>query len=205
MRIEFYSKDNFGFKYFALSTINYGDSHNMRFGYGMRLNSIEKIASDINQKIPFSPPLGKNEPSLVFDHNMFHGIKTDGGFPYMENEQDVINNMKIVTDFTEKTALPLLQLFTDVREIDKRINGEGENFWRDSWQKPFGLTEPFSIRRRILAKLSGRKDYEEFIEKLYNLIDENLQKEGKEKFDRTNLNNATNYCVHLLKDVKPLY
>lgn len=177
----------------------------MRCGFGMQIKAVEQVVHAVNTKIPLMPPARKDSITLGFGHWPIPGNWNDGGYPYMDNEQDVINNMKIVTDFTEQIALPLLESLTDVREIDRRVNREGENFWIDDERKQFHLGGYFYLRRRIIAKLSGRKDYDEFIDKLYNIIDDANKSQDKEPFDRTDLNVSLNYCVQLLKDVKPLY
>lgn len=205
-QIEYYRKfDNDNFEKFSLSTINYYDSHRLRFGFGKRIGVVEEVMTKINEVIPFSnPPYKKDSHTLGFGYNSYYGINQDGLPDYMKTEQDINNNVQKVIDFTEKMALPFLAQLNDLREIDKLINGEGENFWDDDWKKTFNLAGRFYLRRLIIAKLSGRKDYNDFIENHLQKI-EKLFEEKNKKLDRNDLSNEFVYCIHLLKNITPLY
>ena len=97
-----------------------------------------------------------------------------------------------------------MHVFNDLREIDKRINGEGENFWIDDWKKPFNLAGIYNIRRLIIARLSGRKDYDEFIQKIKDIVNARAKKNGRTiDWSDTSINFI--YTLEYLKNIKPLY
>lgn len=205
-QIEYYLKteDN-TFVKFSLSTINYHDSHLLRFGFGKRIGAIEDIMTQINEKIPFgNPKYQKNSTSLGFSYNSFHGIYKDGSFDFMENEQQVKENVEKIIDFSESEAFPFLKKLDDLRELDRSINGQGENFWETDWKKPFNLAGRFVFRRLIIAKLNGRDDYEEFVQKIQNIANERASK-NKKVLDWDNLSLPVPYTLHFLKNVESLY
>ncbi len=208
--IEYIRKiDRNNFDSFGLSTINYYDSHKLRFGFGKRIGVVEDIMAEINKAVPFTnPPYDKKTTTLGFGYNSYNGLNKDGCFGYMETEQHVKDNVKKVIDFTEQHALPLLEKFNDLREIDKRINGEGENFWATTSTvggiKPFNLGGRFVFRRIIIAKLSGRDDYEEFIQKIKDNANK-IAKENNRVIDWNDLSLGVPYTIEYLKNIKPLY
>ncbi|MBC8884043.1 hypothetical protein H9X57_14025 [Flavobacterium piscinae] len=140
-QIEYYRKfDNNSFEKFSLSTINYYDSHRLRFGFGKRISVVEEVITKINEVIPFSnPPYKKDANTLGFGYNSYYGINQDGLPDYMETEQDVKNIVEKIIDFTEKEALPFLEKLNDLSEIDKLINGDDKNFWNSTDKNTFNL------------------------------------------------------------------
>ncbi len=204
--VEYIRKiDKNNFERFRLSTINYYDSHKLRFGFGKRIGAIEDIMAQINEKVPFTnPSYKKNTTTLGFGYNSYNGLNKDGCFGYMETEEQVKENVEKVIDFTEYHALPLLNKFNDLREIDKLINGEGDNFWHTDWKKPFNLAGRFNVRRLIIAKLSGRKDYEEFIQKIKDNVNRRAE-ENNRTIDWNDTNIGFIYTLEYLKNVNPLY
>jgi hypothetical protein len=203
--VEYLRKLDNGYEDFYLSTINYYDSHKLRFGFGKRIDAVEDIMAKINEQIPFTnPPYRKDSNTLGFSYNTYHGINKDGCFDFMESEENVKENVKKIIDFTENKALPFLEKLDDLRKIDKLINGTGDNSWESDWQKPFNFAGRFYLRRIIIARLSGRSDYDEFIESLLQKI-ERQSKEADEHFDRNDLSDELVYCIHILKNTEPLY
>ena len=206
--VEYIRKiDKNNFERFRLSTINYYDSHKLRFGFGKRIGAVEDIMARINEKVPFTnPSYKKNTTTLGFGYNSYNGLNKDGCFGYMETEEQVKENVEKVIDFTEYHALPLLNKFNDLREIDKLINGEGDNFWENDWKKPFNLAGRFNVRRLIIAKLSGHKNFDELVDKVYKSIEEESTKNGYPfVYDRNDLTAEIPYTVHFLENIKSLY
>ena len=186
----------------GISTSDYNPEQLIGFGIGKRIEEVEEIMVKINEKIPFSnPPYTRDENTLYLLDKGNSLNREDKS--YCTTEEDIVYNLNKIYDYLDNYALPLLESFNDLREIDKLINGEGENFWEDDWKKPFNLAGRFYLRRLIIAKLSGRKDYNEFIENHITKI-EKLSKEQGEKFDRNDLTDELVYCIHLLKTVEPL-
>lgn len=193
------------FERFRLSTINYYDSHKLRFGFGKRIGSVEEILKEVDQVTPLPPPtLKKDSPSLGFSYNSYIGSNNDGCFGYMENEEQVKENVDKIIEFTENEALPFLEKLNDIREIDKRINREGENFWQTDENKPFNLAGRFVYRRVIIAKLSGKEDYEDFIEKIKKIADARATVNGN-IIDWSDNSIAFVFLLKYLKNVRPHY
>ena len=125
----------------------------------------------------------------------------------MQNEAEAKVAVDMIIDFMQKDALPLLDKFNDLREIDKIINGD--DFWITDWQMPFNLGGGnFYAKRLVIAKLAGgQKRLEEVIEK----FKEAETKYWKEKGEVANLSyledtkTATGFTIQYLKNVPSLY
>ncbi len=76
----------------------------------------------------------------------------------METEEDVQKCIAMMATFMEQTALPLLEKFNDLKEVDKIINGEEP--WETDWHKPFVFGSNFHLKRLIISKLAGLGSYE---------------------------------------------
>jgi len=206
-QIEYYRKfDKNNFERFSLSTLNYYDEHKLRFGFGKRLNVVEELVSKVNEHVPLkNPSLSKDDTTFGFGYNSYNKINKDGCFEYMRTEEDVIKNVKLIIDFSEKEAFPFLEKLGDLREVDRLINGEEENWWETDWKKPFHLGY-FYLRRMIIAKLSGRNDFDNLVDKVYRTIENESAKNGYPfEYDRNDLTKKIPATVHILKDVESLY
>ena len=91
------------------------------------------------------------------------------------------------------------------QDLDKMINGEGENFWEDDDKKTFTLAHHFTLRRLIIARLSGRKDYEDFLDKYFKFEENKYKIKNWGEYDRNNLTLFSPKIINLLKDVKPIF
>ena len=204
-QVEYYRKfDGNNFERFSLSTLNYYDEHKLRFGFGKRVNVVEELVSKVNEQVPLkNPSLSKDDTTFGFGYNSYNQINKDGCFEYMRTEEDVIKNVKLIIDFSEKEAFPFLEKLGDLREVDRLINGEEENWWETDWQKPFHLGY-FYLRRMIIARLSGRKDFPQFIEKLKSYSEGKAAENGR-TIDWNDHSNNTPLAMHLLESVDPLY
>ena len=199
---RFFYEDDHSLNFIGISTTNYNPEQLIGFGIGKRIKAVEDIMQEVNKAIPFQRTLEKEEPTLYLLDKGDSLKREDKS--YCTTEEDIIYNLGKIFKYLNDFALPLLEQFNDVREIDKRINGEDHNFWASTHKKPFNLAHRFYLRRLIIAKLSGRKDYEEFINNHLQSI-EKAAEEANEHFDRNDLSDELVYCIHLLNNVEPLY
>ena len=125
----------------------------------------------------------------------------------LDKEEGVITSSEIILDFMEHQAMPVYNLFEDLREIDKRINGEGENYWDNDWKKEFTLAHYFDIRRLIIAKLVGNVRFDEIVDRSIKYIETETEKNtGKPYvYDRSDLSDGIPFAVHFLKNIKCIY
>jgi len=198
----FIRKENDFSNRIGISTLDYNPIQVIDFGLGKYIDSIENIMRKINQNTELNPPLDKDCLTLYLTDKDKSNLKQK--MSECRVEQHIINSLNPIFDYLNHHALPTLEKFNDLREIDKLINGEANNYWETDWHKPFNLAGYFYLRRLIIAKLSGRKDYTEFIEKEIEEIEREAV-EANETFDRNDLSDELAYCIHLLKDVDPLY
>lgn len=205
IQVEYYRKVDNGFDKFSLSTNNYYDEHMLDFGFGKRLDVVEDIVSQVNQILPFTnPPLQEGTTTFGFGYNSYNGINKDGCFDYMKTEADIEENVGKIIEFTEQEALPFLERLRDLRDVDAMINGNGEDWWETDWKKPFGLGGYFYVRRLIIARLSGRSDYEDFINRMKAYSEGRMAEQGK-TIDWHDHSNHVPLAMHLLESVAPLY
>lgn len=169
-----------------------------------RIFIIEELIEKISKAHILNPMPDKLHSSFIINSEKINNIngKTkfdDTGIEFVS----ITDAIALVKLYVDEIGIPMLNRYEDIREIDKEINGV--NFWeRDDFQKPFYLGGNFAVKRLIIAKLSGRKDYEQFIEHLFNKIETNYTKNGI-VYDRNDLNNIIAYTVNFLKIVEPLY
>ena len=199
------TKEN-GFEEFGINPRNYMPIVVYGIGATKRLNLIEDILSAINTKYSWNLDLDKETFTVGCRKNK---RELDIALPSVEDEQGVIESSKILLDYIGNTILPMFDLFDDIREIDKRINGEGENYWEsDSDARlPFSLGHIFSVRRWIIAKLSKtEKGFQNFCNKHFEEIDKNYAKKNKPKFDRNDKSNWLNQTIsYLNENVQSIY
>lgn len=169
-----------------------------------RIFIIENIVEKISKTHILNPMPTKSHSSFIINSEKINTLNGKMKFDETGVEfviiTDAIEHIKMYID---EIGIPMLNKYEDIREIDKEINGE--NLWEhDDFQKPFYLGGNFAVKRLIIAKLSGRKDYEQFIERIFNKIEVNYTKEGL-VYDRTDLSNVIAYTVNLLKNVNAIY
>lgn len=200
----FVNKKNEYFDIIGISTTDYNPEQLIGYGLGKRIEAVEAVMKKIESKTPFDLPLKSDDTTLnILDKG--DSLKREDK-SYCTSEEDVIYNLGKIFNYLDEHALPLLEKFNDLREIDNLINGEGEKFWDSDWKKPFNLAGRFDTRRLITAKLSGRKDFDELIDKVYESIEAESAKNGYPfTYDRTDLTKKLPYTIHLLKNVKSLY
>ena len=88
--------------------------------------------------------------------------------------------------------------------MDKIFNNL-DNFWDLVTPIGYSLGGYEKLTRLIVAKLSGNPNYEEVVNRSYELLDRIRAAKGLEPYDRHDLTKPIPYTVHLLKDIQPLY
>ena len=210
--LEYVRKNKNGYDGFAIGTVDYNPIQISRYSVYKYIDVLEKITEQINKSVKLSPPIDKDTLSIAFGYIGFHQIKNKGGalistyLPQMQTEEDVKLSVDMIIDFMQKDALPLLDRFNDIREIDKVINGD--DFWFDDWQREFNLGGNFTEKQFIIAKLvGGQKHLEEVIEKHKIAAKKYWAEQGKETNCPylTNIETPTGFTINYLKNVPSLY
>lgn len=203
-------KEN-GYEVIGVSTTNYYPEVVFGMGTQKRINEIEKILWDINEIYSLGLNLTKDETwTLSFQGNHQNERKLELlKVEHKDDERGVETSSHILMNFIEHELLPVYDLFDDIREIDKRINGEGKNFWEDDFgtSKPFNLGGFFFIRRIIIGRLcKSEEGFNQLVEKIYAMIDRNCIKLNLPPFDRKDMSIETNITIKYLKEnVSPIY
>lgn len=195
------AKEN-GFERFGVSTLNYMPIVVYAIGASKRLNLVEDILSEINKKYSLNLDLNKETFTIACRKNK---RELEISLPKVEDEQGVIESSKILLDYIGNTVIPMFNLFDDIREIDKRINEEDEN-WTDE-PKDFSLGYFSAHRRFIIARLCKTEDgFQDFCNKRFKEVDQNLIKMNEPKFDRNDDIHWLNQTINYLKEnVSPMY
>jgi hypothetical protein len=200
-------KTEFGYDGFACDTLGY-DSYRLRFSVFKRDIRIEDICKHIlkNTKsgLPIDIPIDEDSISMAFTYDTTGLYAPDMVFPECFNEIDIKKECESICDFMENKAFPLLNKTDDLRAIDKIVNQE--NFWETDWLMPFNLGNNFHLKRLIIARLSGNLNFEEIIEKNYNVL-EKLSRDSGDNFifNRNDLSRDIPFAVEYLKKTEPLY
>ena len=163
-----------GFQEIGISSSNYYPRHYLSWGYGMRIDEIEKVMVELEKC--FRPNffyLQKDSLTYVFSPRlMFKDIDYE---QKIEKERDVIEAVNAIKEFTEKYAFPLFDFLSDIKKVDNEINGNGDNFWSDDEKKKFRIHR-FDVRRIVIAKLvKTPEEYKRFTEKLMEEEDKQIE------------------------------
>ena len=97
-------------------------------GNSKRINLIEDLLYQINQHLSLGLNLNKETITLTYKGNINERRLRLLEVEHKDDKRGVIESTKILMHFIENELLPTYDLFDDIREIDKRINGEGENW-----------------------------------------------------------------------------
>ena len=133
-----------------------------------KIDVVNEILKEIYRCMPLRLPITKDTHSLTFDYVSLKQYRVNGSYndtylQRMQTEEDVKAACARIIEFLEEDALPTLDKFNDLREIDKIINGD--NFWFDDWQREFGLGGNFHLKRIIIPYLTKNKDFESIVER----------------------------------------
>ena len=207
--LEYIRKTKDGFDGFASGTVDYNPIQIIRYSVYKQIDSVENIMADIGNKLGDrkSFPDMKELYTVAFGYEGYHGMVTKSRYlPEMQNEAEAKVAVDMIIDFLEKDALPQLDKFNDIREIDKIINGD--DFWITDWQKPFNLGGGnFCAKRLVVAKLAGgQKHLEEVIEKDKLAFIESEKEQGRvaNLGVYEDMNNHVGFTINYLKNVEPI-
>jgi hypothetical protein len=207
-RFEFKKETENGYYEFGLGIIGYDDEFQFRFSVNKQDLRIEKVCNHVlkntDNQLSIKHEIDEDTISLGLTYDSDGTNNYDARFPVCKNEQDVQNESKEIIKFLETKAFPFFSKMDDLRELDKIINEDA--FWYDDWMMPFGLGGNFQIKRLIIAKLSGNKNFEEIVDKQYKLIEKASLDNGYPfTYDRNDLTRELPFTVEYLKNVKSLY
>ncbi len=199
-----------GYIGFGLGIIGYDDDFRLRFSVHKQDLRIEEICNHVlkntDNQLPIKPEIDEESVSLATTYDSDGTNNYDHRFPLCKNEIDVKNECQEIKKFLDTRAFPFFTEMSDLRKLDKIINED--NFWYDDWMSPFGfsLGGNFWIKRLIVAKLSGNKNFAEIVDKQYKLIEKaSLDNGSPFTYDRNDLTREIPYTVEYLKNIKPLY
>lgn len=201
---EFIKKNENGFDEFGIDIYTYSPQINFGFVVWKRIDAIENIIAEINKIVILDNSHNKNSHSLSFQKK---GVELK--IIYVQTEEDLVLGFNKIMDYFINEALPVLNSFNDIKNIDNTINGERDNFWEtdNDNSKPFTFAHLFYARRLIIGRLvKNNIDFEEFTIKFYEMIDKKLANDNKLPLDRNDYNISTNIIVRYLKEnLKPIY
>lgn len=151
-----------GMDWVYFDTNDYNPCQNVYYSVMKRINSIDDIWQEIDKKYFNTERLNIEFAStLNFSYETINGLNQSRYLPDILLETDIKINTELILQFMNSNAIPLLERFNNIREIDTEINGEV--FWESDWRKPYQIGS-FAFHRLIVAYLSGNKNFE----KLYN-------------------------------------
>lgn len=184
---------------------DYNPVQQILFGVLKKDTRVTDILLMVQSKgIKLSPMVDKNTFLLGYSYDGIHNPSQIGYLPLMEIEADVEKCVNLMVDFLERKALPLLDKFEDLREIDKMINGIEP--WEADFDKPYSFGTYFNFSRLIIAKLCDNEKYEELIDFTYSTLERRSKENGYNYvYDRHDLNKPLPALIQLLNEVRPIY
>ncbi len=190
-----------GFDWVYFDVDDYNPCQNIYYSVMKRIESIDKIWQQVDMKYFNTQRLNiEYAHTLKFSYETINNLNKTKYLPDVFEEKDVQINTDLILDFMGNTALPLLDRFNDLREIDKEINGK--DFWESDWRKPFILGgAAFPYVRTIIAHLCSNANIKGIKKYHIDYWNENLH----EYPDCQKSIDAYSYLIELLKNVKPMY
>ncbi len=151
-----------GFDWVYLNIDDYNPCQNIYYSVMKRIDSIDELWQQVDALYFNTQRLNLEYAyTLKFSYETINQLNTARYLPDVREEPDVQVCTDLILEFMSNKALPLLERFNDIREIDKEINGD--NFWEDDWRKPY-IFGGFPFKRLIIAYLCGNPHFE----RLYN-------------------------------------
>lgn len=207
----FIRKKSNGFERFGVSTYNYYPKVVFNIGCSKRIDMIEAILAAINNLYQLNLKIDDDERSISYfgkNENLLDLKLRE--VQNLNNESGVIESSKILLNYIEEEVLPTFNLYDDIREIDKQINGEGDCFWDTdaNRKRPFTLGQYFHERRLIIAWLSNNPNIENIIDQTFKFFERSMEEYSGMPyvFDRNDLSLSIPATIKYLKEnVKPFY
>jgi hypothetical protein len=193
-----------GFDAVATGYNIYADIFLLAYGFNKINNKVNKIMLELQEKVKLDAKVDKQSRFLFFSYNTIHDPTTTSYLPQMKTEEDVKKCVGMMMEFVNSTAMPLLDRFEDLRELDAIVNGDQP--WETDWQKPYMLGGNFYEKRLILAKLAGNPNFDKLVDFNYTTL-EKLSAESGHPFtyDRSDLLMPLPALIKILKETEPLY
>lgn len=202
-------KEN-GYEDIGVSTTNYYPEVVFEMGTSKRINIVEEILYKINESYNLSLKLDQNEWTMAYFGERGKRTLALLEVEHKDDERGVQTSTKILMDYIANEVLPAYDLYDDLRELDKTINGEGENFWEDDigTSKPFNFGGHFFARRLIIAKLCNNPRFEIIADRYFTYLEIAMEKQTGQPyhFDRNDLSLPVPATIKYLKEnVSPIY
>jgi hypothetical protein len=154
---------------FHFDVYDYNPIQNIHYYCLKKINLIDNLYEELHKRFVIHPALSEISSTLCFSYETINSLNSIGYLPNIREEVDVQANTDLIIEFMKSTALPMLERFNDIREIDKEINGDA--FWEDDWRKPFNLGGGFAFKRLIIAYLCGNNNFDKLYDYNNGLFD----------------------------------
>jgi hypothetical protein len=203
--ITFLRKTSSGVDRVRCDTLDFGNRQVPTFVFSKRIDAIEHVYSAIHDAVGLSIPPASDSSSIVTSYGSFHRIRNNSYMPECSSVEDLQRCVDLVEAFFNEAVEPLLDLFNDIRYIDRVINNSID-FWDIDQDKGFSLGGEFHVRRLIVARMSGRQEFESVAEKNYEVMEKLVTQSGsKFLLDKTDKTKKVPYTVEYLRKIDPLY
>lgn len=202
--IEFRRKSKNHLDRFHCAFTNYDPAQVYIYSINRRINAVENILDELNQKHPklIRPKRKADIKTFGFSYESIYDVRNNGfriasSLPEMQTEEELKQNVVSIKKFLSETAFPLLDKFNDLNELDKEINGD--DFWKTDEYMKYNFTTPFLFPRTIIAFFSKNPQYNRIIQ--YHF--EDLEKNIKESEHRDSFENRQILYTCLVNEILP--
>ena len=184
---------------------DYGSEQQIVYGVGKSDNRITDILKSLEKSTRLlSPPISSKSLTISFSYSTLNGLNNPVYLPDMKDEGDIEKNARLIVEFLETKAQPLLEKFNDLREIDKIINGDAP--WESDSNMPFRFSSYFNFIRLIVARLAGNEKFDFLVDFTYSKIEKDLIEQGNPLvIDRTNITKPLPGLIEILSKKAPIY
>jgi hypothetical protein len=189
-----------GYQELNVGFINSWPGTQISYGFYIRFNQIEEICQNILAQINPEYKMNKLSHSIATSQGSIDNIHSNSFMPEMINEEDVKKSCDLVIAFLQNIGFQLAKRFSDVKELDKEINGE--NFWESDWQMPFTMGNDFPQKRMVIARMANQGNFDKVMQKSYETIDKWCLENNQPLVDRSDITKGTPFIEHYLRNLQ---
>jgi hypothetical protein len=202
----FKSDEPFGFTWFYFDFESYGELQYLIFAGNQKINLVEEIFHQVAEKYSFNVPILDQSVTLFANYfTLTNERQNEIGYRQPAYNVDEFSSiLHRVKNFLQEEAIPEFDRFSDIRNIDQIINGD--DFWKDDWQKPLGFSNGFVFRRIIIAHLCKNPGFKKIFNYHLSYSEDYVRNNpGTEPIKRIDGLSNLEYLSKILQTVKPIY
>ncbi|PZR29955.1 MAG: hypothetical protein DI535_00165 [Citrobacter freundii] len=194
-------KDTDEYSHSFFSTAYSYDGFKVVYHYGFGINRVVNLLSRIHEQVPLrkGPVVipkqitGISPGLLKTPEDPFRSFQT------IKTEQELGRLLEEIKSFYQHEYTDFFSKYADIKAMDAQFNNLDSFYEKE--HGVFPALAFLSVSRLIIARLSDNRQYEEVVNRNFDLVEREWLKDGA-RYDRTDENMPEVFAAKYLKDVK---